>query len=61
MKKKSMMTVSEVANMYDLARNTVYRMVKERRIPCYRVGTKKSAIRFDKAELLAHSKRKATV
>ncbi len=44
------MTVKEVADFLRVSRQTVYMMVKQGKIPCFRVGTK---VRFKRDDVLA--------
>lgn len=44
------MTVKEVADFLRVSRQTVYTMVKQGKIPCFRVGTK---VRFKRDDVLA--------
>ena len=44
------MTVKEVADFLRVSRQTVYQMVKQGKIPSFRVGTK---VRFKRADVLA--------
>lgn len=44
------MTVKEVADFLRVSRQTVYQMVKQGKVPFFRVGTK---VRFKRADILA--------
>jgi putative molybdopterin biosynthesis protein len=44
------MTVKEVADFLRVSRQTVYTMVKQGKIPCFRVGTK---VRFKRGDVIA--------
>jgi len=46
-------TTQELADILGISRNTVYRMVERKDIPCYRFM---SGIRFDLEEVLAATK-----
>ena len=48
MELEASMTVPEVAKLLRMSRQTIYNMIREGRIPHFRVGTK---VRFNRADL----------
>lgn len=48
MELEASMTVPEVAKLLRMSRQTIYNMIREGRIPHFRIGTK---VRFNRADL----------
>ncbi|WP_158545361.1 helix-turn-helix domain-containing protein [Bremerella cremea] len=54
-----MVSVKELANILGVSSKTVYAMVEEDRIPCYRIGCGRGTLRFDVEEVKRSLKRQA--
>lgn len=48
---KALLTVEDVAKLLKVSTATVYELVSDRLIACYRIGTRKGAIRFTEEQV----------
>ena len=51
MDRKSLLNALEVAEILGVAKGYVYKLVREHKIPCARIGSSKKTVRFNPIEL----------
>ena len=53
MQQERKLVTAEAVESIGIRRSTLYRMVKEGKVPCYKTGVKGRGVRFDVDEVLA--------